>query len=327
MDFELSFFDRIWENDANFDALSIELFRYQAQHCGVYKQYIDALSLQVDLVEKVEQIPFLPISFFKTHQVTTHSFEPEIIFKSSGTTAQTRSQHLVKRKELYTRTFNTILKDFYGLHPDTIIIGLLPSYVENGDSSLVFMVDNLIQQSNDKRSGIYLNNYAALQQILIEASAEKKSILCIGVTYALLEFANQFPTALNNNCIIMETGGMKGRGEEKSREEVHQILSTAFQLQDIHSEYGMTELMSQAYSKQSGIFKNGKSMKVLVRDFYDPFDIKTQGRGIANIIDLANIHSCAFIATQDIADIEADGSFAILGRQDHAEIRGCNMLG
>lgn len=311
---------------SNFEEVAIAVFQYQYQHCNIYKQFVNAIHVNANSISTISEIPFLPISFFKTHQVACGEFSAELIFKSSGTTSQNTAKHFVKAKEIYITSFYTGITQFYNNINKTCILGLLPSYIENGDSSLVFMVDYLIKNSTNKDSGIYLYDTPKLKSVLAKNTANNIPTILIGVTYALLQFAQEHPLAFNDNIIIMETGGMKGRGREMTRMEVHQILKEAFQIKNIHSEYGMTELLSQAYSQLDGIFTCSNTMQVFTRDFNDPLQTALIGKGALNIIDLANVHSCSFIATQDVGEVYTDGSFLVNGRMDASDVRGCNML-
>jgi hypothetical protein len=311
---------------SNFEEIAIAVFQYQYQHCTIYRHYVNAIHVNADSISTISEIPFLPISFFKTHQVACGEFSAELIFKSSGTTSQNTAKHFIKEKEIYITSFYTGITQFYNNINNTCILGLLPSYIENGDSSLVFMVDYLIKNSTNKDSGIYLYDTPKLKSVLAKNTANNIPTIFIGVTYALLQFAQEHPLAFNDNIIIMETGGMKGRGREMTRMEVHQILKEAFQIKNIHSEYGMTELLSQAYSNADGIFKCSNTMQILVRDFNDPLQTALIGKGALNIIDLANVHSCSFIATQDVGEVYTNGSFLVNGRMDASDVRGCNML-
>ena len=320
--------EKIFFNDNfNFEEIALQLFEFQYTHNLVYKQFVDYLKINVSNVQTVQQIPFLPIEFFKTHRIISGNAEPQKIFESSGTTGQITSKHLVTDLKLYEESFEKGFEQFYGNIEDWTILALLPSYLERDTSSLVYMVDDLIKKSKNSNSGFFLNNLDELAvKIKSHISNPKSQILLIGVTFALLDFADQFPMDLSD-VIIMETGGMKGRREEMTRDEVHAILTNAFKVKTIHSEYGMTELLSQGYSKGNGIFETPKWMKILKRDIYDPFHItETKGRGGLNVIDLANIYSCAFIATQDLVNIISATEFEVLGRIDNSDIRGCNLM-
>ncbi len=320
--------EKIFSNDNfNFEEIALQLFDFQYTHNLVYKQFVDYLKINAVEVQTVQQIPFLPIEFFKTHRILTENAETQKIFESSGTTGQITSKHLVADLALYEESFDKGFEQFYGNIEDWTILALLPSYLERDTSSLVYMVDDLIKKSKNPNSGFFLNNLDELAiKIKSQISNPKSQILLIGVTFALLDFSEQFPMDLSD-VIIMETGGMKGRREELTREEVHTILTKAFNVKTIHSEYGMTELLSQGYSKGSGIFEVPKWMKILKRDIYDPMNVSgTPGRGGLNVIDLANIYSCAFIATQDLVNIKSESEFEVLGRLDNSDIRGCNLM-
>ena len=310
----------------DFNEVALELFHFQYEHNLVYQQFVDLLKVKVQKIEHYLQIPFLPISFFKSHSILIENAATQKIFESSGTTQQTTSKHYVTDLSIYEKNFSHIFRKFYGNANDYIILALLPSYLERDTSSLVYMVQHLIAQSNNEHSGFYLNDLTALQEKLIALKNQSKKILLIGVTFALLDFAEQFPMDLHN-VLIMETGGMKGRRKEMTRMEVHSILKNAFKVNAIHSEYGMTELLSQAYSKGNGIFETTAQLKILRRDIYNPLNVsESVGRGALNVIDLANIYSCAFIATQDVVSILGNNIVEILGRTDNADIRGCNLL-
>ena len=312
-------------NADGFETLALEVFGFQSVYNPVYKAYIEAMRVNPASVSSLKQIPFLPIRFFKSHTVQTTSFKPEAVFESSGTTGSINSRHLVKDLSIYQESFEKGFELFYGPAKNYCILGLLPSYLERNNSSLVLMVDKLIQLSEHPQSGFYLDEYEKLFELLHELEKKKQKVLLIGVTFALLDFAEKYALPLNHT-IIMETGGMKGRREEMIRQEVHDILIKAFDTEFIHSEYGMTEMLSQAYSKGNGIFNCPPWMKVLVRDEEDPLLIKEQGSGVINVIDLANIYSCSFIATDDTAKINADGSFEVLGRIDGSDLRGCSLM-
>lgn len=316
-------------NNTNFEDIALQIFQFQYNNNALYRDFCNSLHKNINNVMELTDIPFLPISFFKTHRIQTTNFTEEKTFESSGTTGSINSKHFVKDIGLYERSFIQHFTSFYGAAENYCILGLLPSYLERGNSSLVYMVDKLIALSNDNDSGFYLNNIAELHHKLIANEQKGKKTLLIGVTYALLDFAEQFPMPLKNT-IIMETGGMKGRREELTRNEVHQQLCKAFDLQFIHSEYGMTELLSQAYSNGNGIFTCGSTMKVLLREEDDPLHIISNTdkptRGVINIIDLANIYSCSFIATDDAGKLYPDGGFEVLGRIDNSDIRGCSLM-
>ena len=327
-----------WENKIfsaspfNFDALAVELFHFQYKENKVYQQYVDAINTDVTKVLRAVDIPFLPIGLFKSHEITSTAFEPEIIFESSGTTGSTNSKHYIKSLRLYKNNFSAIFELFYGDHKNMCIIGLLPSYLERNNSSLVYMVDELIRKSNNKLSGFYLNDYEKLYQTLLHNEISGQKTLLIGVTFALLDFAEAFPMKLKNT-FVMETGGMKGRRKELIRAEVHDFLKKQLGVKNVHSEYGMTELLSQAYAKKDGKFKCPPWMKVFIRKNDDPLHIyenlilgKSGVSGILNIVDLANLYSCGFIAIDDIGILHTDGCFEVQGRVDTSDVRGCSLM-
>ena len=309
----------------------MELFRLQYEHNKIYKLYVDALKIDPLQVDQIENIPFLPIQFFKTNRIITTNFEPEIIFESSGTTGENISRHFVKKLSIYKESFMKAFKLFYGSPEELCIIGLLPGYIERQNSSLITMVDQLIKKSGHIHSGFYLHDYKKLYQSLVRCEISKQPVLLIGVTFALLDFAEKYSIELNHTT-IMETGGMKGRREEITREEVHTFLKQKLGLQNIHSEYGMTELLSQSYSKEKGLFYCPPWMKILIREENDPLAITKKSltqkpsNGLINIIDLANIYSCCFIATDDVGRLYQNGSFEVLGRRDASDVRGCSLL-
>ena len=309
----------------DFEQLALEVFQFQYNNNAIYQQYVKALSIVGSAVRSIHQIPFLPIRFFKTADIKTTVFEPEAVFESSGTTQTINSRHYVKDQGIYRRSFLQAWEQFYGPVQDWCVIGLLPAYLERQNSSLVVMVNEMIKLSGHAQSGFYLYEHEKLASVLQELEKQGQKTLLIGVTFGLLDFAEQYPMPLKHT-IVMETGGMKGRRREMTREEVHGILSTAFKTPLIHSEYGMTELLSQAYSYGHGLFDCPPWMKVLVRQDDDPLDVRVTGSGVINIIDLANLYSCSFIATDDVGTVQEDGSFEVLGRVDTSDIRGCNLL-
>lgn len=313
-------------SSTNFEDLALEIFRYQARENVLYAQYLELLGVDYHSVNEVRQIPFLPIAFFKTHEVKTGNWSATTIFSSSGTTGQQSSQHAVKALDFYLDNTKSGFEFFYGAVSDYCILALLPAYLERKGSSLVAMADYFIRQSRYKQSGFFLHNLEEVAQQLSYCQQKNIPTLLLGVSFALWDLAEQFPMDLSN-VIIMETGGMKGRRREITREELHGILNNAFQTKSIHSEYGMTELLSQAYSKGGGLFNPAPTMKVLTREITDPFAIQQAGKtGVINIIDLANIDSVSFIATDDLGKMYEDGSFEILGRLDASDVRGCNLL-
>ncbi len=306
------------------NSMALEVFRYQAEHCDIYHQYLQAIKVDAPEIQNATEIPYLPIAFFKSHQVVTGDFMPDITFTSSGTSGTNTSRHAVRSIDTYRKAFQRAFELQYGSPADYVICALLPSYLEREGSSLILMTEELIAQAQP-RSGFFLRHHEELRSLLIENEQAGKKNLVLGVTFALLDFAEAMPTPLPNT-ILMETGGMKGRRKELIREEVHRILKEAFDVSHIHSEYGMTELLSQAYSKGEGIFNCPPWMSVSVRDVQDPLSNYTTGKGGLNIMDLANIDSCAFIATQDLGTVHPDGTFEITGRFDHADVRGCNLM-
>lgn len=308
-----------------FDDRCLDMFRFQYTNNQIYRQWCDAIGKDPGNVTTVEQVPFLPISFFKTSQVVTTGFEPEIVFESSGTTGMIASKHYVKDVNLYTESFLKAFHQFYGDPASYCILALLPSYLERGGSSLVYMVEELVKQSGHPLSGFYLDEHKQLAKQLTKLEHNGQQTILFGVTYALLDFAEAYPLQLEHT-IIIETGGMKGRKKEMTRSEVHEVLKKQFGLNSIHSEYSMTELLSQAYSKGEGKFVCPPWMKIRLRSEDDPMEVHRKGRGVINIIDLANIYSCAFIATDDAGIVNEDGSFEVLGRVDNSDVRGCSLL-
>lgn len=324
-------------NGSTFEQLALDLFRFQYENNAVYMQYTNALQIDPETVQAIEQIPFLPIRFFKSHRIETTFFEPATVFESSGTTGSNNSRHFVKDTQLYKEAFTKGFELFYGPVKDWCILGLLPSYLERENSSLVFMVNELIRLSGHPDSGFYLDDYDKLGSLINELEDRGQKTLLVGVTFALLDFASIYFSGRNGKSLkftaVMETGGMKGRRKEMVRQEVHAVLKKAFDLPTIHSEYGMTELLSQAYSSGEGVFRCPPWMKVLIREEDDPFEIRTPQfqnaasvSGAINVIDLANIYSCSFIATDDAGKLFPDGSFEVLGRIDNSDIRGCSLM-
>lgn len=311
----------------NFNEKALELFNYQSQFNSVYKAYLDLRKISVKEIEHFTQIPFLPISFFKYHKVVNEGVKEEVVFKSSGTTLQTRSQHYVSDLSFYQLITEKNFNLFYGNLNKYLIIALLPSYLENKNSSLIYMLNHFIPKTAiPSKSGFTGMDVLSFEPMLKEAIKTNKKIIVFGVTYALIELSKILKDDLSD-IIIIETGGMKGRGEEMLREEVHVILKEKLNVSQVHSEYGMTELMSQAYSFENGIFQTPPWMKVLIREINDPFSINPKNirSGGINVIDLGNIDSCAFIETEDIGELHGD-KFKVLGRLDNSEVRGCNML-
>ncbi|HUR10318.1 MAG TPA: hypothetical protein VM012_03065 [Flavitalea sp.] len=320
------FEDKIFSSRGkDFENWALELFRFQYKNNQVYHDYVDAVHIQPEKVHTMERIPFLPIRFFKSHAIQTGSFDAELIFESSGTTGSTPSRHYVKKASLYKQSFLLAFEKFYGPVSDWCIIGLLPSYLERSNSSLILMTDELIKLSQHPSSGFYLKDHEKLHHTLISLETGVQKTLLLGVTFALIDFAVNHPMALRYTT-VMETGGMKGRHKELTRGEVHKILQSAWQLPAIHSEFGMTELLSQAYSKGDGRFTCSSLMKVFIRLEDDPFEVSYGGSGAINIIDLSNIYSCAFIETEDLGIVHSSGDFEISGRMDATEARGCSLM-
>jgi hypothetical protein len=314
----------------SFQEKALEMFRYQHQHNELYQQFCQLLKVNTKQVSQIIDIPFLPISFFKTHTVKTGNWNVETYFESSGTSGTINSRHTVQSVEVYLQNCLHIFQHFYGDINQWCILALLPAYAERQGSSLVAMANEMVKQSGHPKSGFYLYNHRELAQNLQELEQQGQRTLLLGVTFALLDFATAFPIKLTHT-LVMETGGMKGRRKEIPRQEVHQILKAAFGSQAVHSEYGMTELFSQAYAAEKGRFYCAPGMQVLLREEDDPLALHAQPvlksiSGAINIIDLANRHSCAFIATDDAGRLNPDGSFEVLGRLDHSDIRGCSLL-
>ncbi len=313
-------------NQKQFEKIALKVFRFQHENNRVYREFCDFLKVEKGAVKSLEQIPFLPIQFFKSRDVLSSSDVIQQTFTSSGTTGMITSKHLVPDISLYEESYRNAFSEFYGNIEDYAVLALLPSYLEREGSSLIYMVNDLVDRSNNPNSGFYLHNYDELTTQLIELDASGQNVLLIGVTYALLDLVEKHQFHLKNT-IIMETGGMKGRRKEMIREELHQMLCNGFGVNSIHSEYGMTELLSQAYSLGNGIFECPNWMSVLIRDTEDALTYVENGKtGGVNVIDLANINSCSFIATQDLGKKYSNNSFEILGRFDHSDIRGCNLM-
>ena len=318
--------DKIFQaNAVNFEEIAMGVFRYQAANNKVYRDYLSALKIHPSGISRLTELPFLPISLFKTQKVVTGQFEPEVIFESSGTTGSVSSKHFVKNVDLYRRSFMQAFKLFYGLPEKWCVIGLLPSYLERSSSSLVMMVNELIKSSKHPLGGFYLYEHQKLRDSLEKLQQAGQPTLLIGVSFALLDFGELFGMPLQN-VVVIETGGMKGRRAEITRLQLHQTLEKYFNLTDIHSEYGMTELLSQAYSLSDGLFNCPPWMTVMVRDEDDPLSVNLQGRGILNVIDLANLYSCSFIATDDIGIVYPDQKFEVQGRMDNSDVRGCSLM-
>jgi phenylacetate-coenzyme A ligase PaaK-like adenylate-forming protein len=313
-------------SEDNFKKIALTVFKHQFKNNKVYRSFCDLIYVHPSDVTKIEEIPFLPIQFFKSRKVLSSIDEIQEIFTSSGTTGSITSKHFVTDISLYKESYLEGFKHFYGNIEDYVVLALLPNYLERKGSSLVFMVDDLIKKSKNSESGFYLNNIDELAQKLIKLDKNGQKIVLMGVSFALLDLVEKHQFSLKNT-IIMETGGMKGRRKELVREELHQLLQDGFKVDEIHSEYGMTELLSQGYSKGKGVFETPPWMKILARDTEDALTILPIGKaGGINVIDLANYNSCSFIATQDLGKVHKNGTFEIIGRFDTSDIRGCNLM-
>ena len=318
--------NKIFQNHSknSFEAVALEVFKFQAKNNAVYKTYLKFLNVRANNVKTLDQIPFLPIEFFKRQDVVCKHNNIDTIFTSSGTSGL-QSKHIVNDLEIYEKSFTLGFEYFYGNIQDYTILALLPSYLERSGSSLIYMCEKLIKHSKKKESGFYLNEHKQLNSLLLELEHQNKKTLLIGVSFALLDFVEKYPIKLKNT-IVMETGGMKGNREEMVKDQFHSILCKDFNIPEIHSEYGMTELLSQAYSKGDGVFCCPPWMRISCRDATDPLSNNKKSGGI-NIIDLANVNSCSFVASQDLGNInENNNTFEILGRFDASDIRGCNLM-
>ncbi len=319
-------FPQIFNLNENFDKIALNIFQYQANNNSIYAKFLSFLKIDPSYIVDIKQIPFLPIQFFKTHPVLSSKDKIQQTFLSSGTSGLEQSKHHVTDLNIYENSFEKGFEYFYGNIENYTILALLPSYLERKGSSLIYMVDHLIKKSESKDSGFYLYNLEELTHKLTLLEANNKKVLLIGVSYALLDLL-ELQKFNFENTIVMETGGMKGQRKELIKEELHQLLCKGFGVDKIHSEYGMTELLSQAYSKGSGIFTCPSWMKILTRDTEDPLSLVPHSRvGGINVIDLANINSCSFIATQDLGKTHSNNTFEILGRFDNSDIRGCNLM-
>ncbi|NVK05169.1 MAG: acyl transferase [Flavobacteriia bacterium] len=321
-----TFKDTLFERSkGQFNEVALELFRYQVVHCEPYRRFVEGLKINPAEIQHWTDIPHLPIEAFKNHEVKTGNFEAEVVYTSSGTTGSNTSKHFVAHKSWYERVFTEAFKESYGSPDNYQWLCLLPSYLERKGSSLIDMAAQFIEQSKVGSSGFYLDNMNALMD-QVQKTADLPTVI-LGVSFALLDLAESHSQALGPNVIMMETGGMKGRRKEMIRAELHEVLTTSFHLPGIHSEYGMTELMSQAYSKGGGIYTSPSWMRVSLRDPADPLSTVRLGKtGGINIIDLANVDSCAFLATQDLGRLHSETTFEVLGRFDNSDIRGCNLM-
>jgi phenylacetate-coenzyme A ligase PaaK-like adenylate-forming protein len=317
-----------WEikSNSDFEICTMQTFHYQHENNSVYRSYCDLINFNSSDLKSIHEIPFLPINFFKTHEVKSFNEKEALTFTSSGTSGSETSKHFVKQVKYYEKSFSTAFNLFYKKPKDYAVLALLPSYLERSGSSLIYMANYLINESNHPKSGFYLNNLEDLKDIMEQLEKEKQPTILLGVSFALLDLIERFKFNLNH-VTVMETGGMKGRRKELIREDLHEQLCSGFGVSEIHSEYGMTELLSQAYSRGNGLFSCPPWMRIFTRDTSDPFTTLDYGMmGNLNIIDLANRDSCAFIATQDLGRIHSANSFEVLGRVDNSDIRGCNLL-
>lgn len=324
----MTFKDAIFniKSNAEFEAIALNVFKFQFQNNAVYRSFCDLLYKNPSDIRHLTDIPFLPIQFFKSHDILSVSHPIEKTFTSSGTTGNTASKHLVTDLKRYESSYLNAFKQFYGNIEDYVVLALLPSYLERDGSSLIYMVNDLIAKSKKAESGFYLNNLEELAETLLLLESKAQKTLLIGVSFALMDLVESFQFKLKHT-IVMETGGMKGRRKEIIRQELHKVLQSGFGIEHIHSEYGMTELLSQAYSKGQGIFESPPWLKILTRDTEDALTIQQPNKtGGINVIDLANVNSCSFIATQDLGKVYSNGQFEIIGRFDNSDIRGCNLM-
>lgn len=314
------------DSDQKFNEIAMNLFRWQASNVPIYQEYINSLGIKPSEINQINEIPFLPIQFFKSKKVIANNCLIEKTFQSSGTTETGKSKHFVADIKLYEQSFTNGFIDTYGEVENTCILALLPNYLEQGNSSLIYMIDSLINKSKHPKSGFILNEKGDLLNTLLELKKQQVKTVLIGVTYALLDFIESYEIDFPE-LIVMETGGMKGRRKEIIRTELHQLLCNGFGVSSIHSEYGMTELLSQAYSTGNGIFTSPPWMKIVTREISDPLTLNTNKKaGGINVIDLANVYSCSFIATQDLGRVFEDNSFEVIGRFDNSDTRGCNLM-
>ena len=311
----------------DFKNLCLEVFRFQYKQNLVYQQWVDLLGIQINAVQTIESIPFLPIEFFKNFQVISSPLNAQTIkFTSSATTSQIPASHYVNNIDFYQESFKRTFSLFYGDINDYCVLALLPNYLQRGGSSLVYMCTHLIKASGHPLSGFFLDDVDGLTMSIEQLKQNKQKVILIGVTYALMDLADLGVT-LNDNFIVMETGGMKGTRKELPKPELHAYLKNAFKINNIHSEYGMTELLSQAYSTGNGLFKSPPWLKFLVREVNDPLTIRLDGKtGGINVIDLANLHSCSFIATKDLGRVNENNELELMGRYDQSDVRGCNLM-
>ena len=320
------FFRHILSNPHQFEEHALTLFKHQYANNLIYRQYCQKIGKSLENVKKLSKIPFLPISFFKSHKVYSSNKPHEIVFESSRTTSETPSRHYIKNLKVYIKSFMTAFELVFGLVSDYIILALLPTYLERKNASIIYMVDKLIRYTGNPYSSFYLDEYQTLYNRLYEYNKQGKKTILFGLSSALLEFSHKYPIKLKNT-MVMETGGTKGMSKEMSKQELHGKLKKAFSVSSIHSEYGMTELLSQAYSLSDNLYKTPPWMRIRIVDITDPFEnLGYDKTGVIHVIDLANIDSCSFIATQDLGKLKSETSFKLMGRYDHADVRGCNLL-
>ncbi len=320
--------DRIFQvsSTTDFEQLSLEIFHFQAKENRIYREFLQHLHIHPERISSTQEIPFMPVELFKSHRVLCGQADAAIVFTSSGTTGSITSRHYVSNLQVYEKSFTSCFELFYGPPSGYCILALLPSYLEREGSSLVYMADRLIRDSGHPLSGFYKNNYEDLMQVIEQLKNSGNTCILLGVTYALIDLADN-GCKLNEQFIVMETGGMKGKRREMPREELHEYLCQKLEVECIHSEYGMTELLSQAYSRRKGLFECPPWMQIRLRDIHDPFSAPSAGKsGGVNIIDLANLYSCSFIASKDIGRLYTNNTFEILGRFDNSDIRGCNLM-
>lgn len=312
-------------NNSDFERLAMQAFYFQYMNNPVYREYCDLLCIDAGAINYISDVPFMPVEFFKTHKVICDGKDPEVVFTSSSTTGAVPSSHFVSDVGIYKDAFLAGFRQFYGEPSSFCILGLLPAYLERTGSSLVYMVDGLVKMSGDSGSGFFLHNHEELYDTICGLEERGRKYILIGVSFALLDFAERYKLNMRHG-IVMETGGMKGRRKEMVRSELHAVLKGSFGVQSIHSEYGMTELLSQAYSYGDGIYRCSRTMKVFARETNDPLSVHAEGSGAINVVDLANIYSCSFLQTSDLGQVFSDGSFSISGRFDSADVRGCNLM-
>lgn len=325
MNYTIKNIDFFPQEPAVFEEMALRVFQMQYLHVPIYREFIDALKIDVAGIQTLDQIPFLPIQFFKSHRVIDPALSVETVFESSGTSGINLSKHYIHSLKLYETSILTGFEKMYGKASDYVFLALLPHYLERQHSSLVYMVNFLMKQTNCETSGFFLHDFTALAETLRILEEKQKKVILFGVTFALLDFFEQLPFYLNHTTVI-ETGGMKGHRKEITKQEFHSMLSNKIDASRIHSEYGMTELLSPSYALKDGVFYPPYSKKVLVRDGSDPLLVSIKGKGVLNIIDLANAYSCSFIATDDLGVVYGDGSFEVLGRLEQSDMRGCNLL-